>query len=40
MKYEIFWHGLLITTVDSRGLSDVLATFECWVDHKTGTVML
>lgn len=40
MDYAIFWHGQLVTTVDERGLSDVLATFICWVDQRSRTVIL
>ena len=40
MNYAIFWHGDLVIEVSPEELSEILATFDCWVDHKSRTVLL
>ena len=40
MNYAIFWHGDLVIEVSPEELPEILATFECLVDHKSRTVML
>ena len=40
MNYAIFWRGDLVIEVPPEELSEILSTFECWIDHKSRTVML
>jgi len=40
MNYAVFWRGELAAEVPPAELSEVLATFECWVDYPSRTVVL
>lgn len=40
MKYEVFFRGESLLEVLSEDLHDIVATFICFIDHPSRTVIL